>query len=153
MEKKIKPIVFPRYDEDIITQKRTLVHFESINGFIAADYIHPGDELQEVSQQAVGDTVVLCRKVLDKSGLGAKIVSVTQVKLSELSEEDCGKLNCSKEEYLERWNKLHPCAFVGNSDEKLIWRVEFEYTGSTIILFEVARKEAAHKENPSNVLN
>jgi hypothetical protein len=95
-------VVFPRYAEDIISQRRTLFH-------AVDDKAKVGEQLCLVGHHGA------CR------GIVATVVDVRRVHFGELSAEDEVKLNCSKADYLARWMKLHP------DSGDWVFAIEFRY--------------------------
>lgn len=82
-------IIFPRYSEDIATKRRTLFHA------VEDDY--------EIGEQLclVGHPDVV-------RGLAVVVTDVKRTRLEDLTPDDEVKLCCSKQDYLARWNDLHP---------------------------------------------
>lgn len=102
----MKNVVLPRHAQDVATKRRTLFH--DIEGDFKV-----GEEFSIVGHPNA------CR------GLVATVAKVERVQLADLTTVDAEKLNCPKEDYLARWNALHP----GWRGE--VFAVEFRYGFAT----------------------
>lgn len=105
-------IAFPRFEEDILTQNRTLFHLI----------------LKEDDHPILKDNVLLL--LVDHQaamrGIQAFVTSTTQVNLLEISDEDLVKLGgITKEEYFARWDAIHPDSLAASNPG--VWRIEFKY--------------------------
>jgi hypothetical protein len=118
MENQVPPeyhygaIVFPRFEEDIHTQNRTLFHLilKENDHPILKDHVL----LLLVSHQAA------------TRGVQAFVTSTAKVNLLEISDEDLVKLgDITKEEYFARWDVIHPDSLAASNPE--VWRIEFKY--------------------------
>jgi hypothetical protein len=102
-------IIFPRIEQDILTKKRTVLHFCSVDNILIGDYlvIHsdiPSDSVIAISQ----------------------IKSITPVKLKDISKESILKMNIdSHQEYFERMYKTYPKENLTLDSD--IFEIEFEY--------------------------
>jgi hypothetical protein len=71
--------------------------------------------------------VAFVRSETAAEGVRAIVIEVDKVRLGDIGEEDLRKLNCTRQEYEERWNSLHPDAPMESNPE--VWRVEVVYAG------------------------
>jgi hypothetical protein len=101
-------VCFPRYAQDIRTQKRTLFHMSK-------------------GLWLVGDTLLLCADPTFPEVARAIVTWVDRAKLRELSAEDLRLLNRDDAAaYFASWDALHP--EMPSSDDPLVYRIEFRYT-------------------------
>jgi hypothetical protein len=99
-------VTFPRYAEDVASGKRTLLHLL-------------GGDLE------IGDGLTLVAHPNMPRARVATIMKVERVPLCPLSDDDLRRLNAERDEYLARWDALHPEAASGSSP--MIYRIEFAY--------------------------
>lgn len=113
----ISTIYFPRFNEDISTELRTLFHMP-LGGRV----------------WKMGDMVRLTPTAVSLQDRGVyledKVAVVTDVRLVRLLAEldvDLGKLAAlDRAEYLSRWDTLHP-EWPSSGDPRA-WRIEIRYT-------------------------
>ena len=103
-------IVFPRIEQDIITKKRTVVHFCSVDNILIGDYLI-------IHSDIPSDSSVIAI---------SQIKSITLVKLKDISKESILKMNIdSHQEYFERMYKTYPKENLTLDSD--VFEIEFEY--------------------------
>jgi hypothetical protein len=113
MTKDLRTIVFPRWSEDVATERRVLVHV-------------PSDQ----SWFAVGDSLVLVPS-RHSFGKAATVVEVTRGQLVELLADDLPLLNLGPGDvaaYSARWDRANPRHPIAS--DPTVWRVVFRYDPS-----------------------
>lgn len=108
--KTIHEIRFPNYQDDIMSEKRTLFH----------NPVDDGHAWQ------VGDGLrLIAHPSLPRCKIGT-LIDVRQVRLLAELDVDLVKLGVTERgEYLARWDALHP--EFPFKDDPLVWRIEFRY--------------------------
>jgi hypothetical protein len=103
-------VVFPRFQEDVASKKRTLYH----------------EPLGETGGLEVGDRLILTPHENFPRGVATVVTAIDRVRLKELPEADLEKLAVgSREEYLSRWDAAFP--HESSSEDPQVWRIEFRY--------------------------
>lgn len=104
------PIVFPRYQEDVESKRRTLFHLPE----------------SDTGRPNVSDEMVITPHENFPRGKAAVVTDVSLVELASLPDADLEKLGgVSREEYFQRWNALFPDNQLPSNPK--VWRVEFSY--------------------------
>ena len=107
-KKSVHAVKFPRWHEDIMMEKRTLFHAP-----IREALWKVGDSLR-----------LLATPNFPRCKIGC-VTDVRQVQLLDALDADLVKLSTDRDDYLARWDALHPDApSVGNPT---VWRIEFQY--------------------------
>lgn len=110
MRFRCRTIVFPRWNEDIATERRTVLHLST-----------------EVADFAVGDRLLVV-PLPDRPGKSATIVEVRWVRLMECLVDDLPLLglgSADAEAYHTRWDRTNPKHPL--SSDPRIWRIVFRY--------------------------
>jgi hypothetical protein len=109
----VHEVRFPRYSEDVMSEKRTLFHALDGNAANGQPF-------------SVGDGLHLLAAPNFPRCVVAVIKKVDRVQLCPISGLDQRCLNVpDAATYLARWDALHPDApSIGNPE---VWRIEFEY--------------------------
>lgn len=108
--KGIHEIEFPRYRDDVMTQRRTLLH-------VPVDDHYPA--------WTVGDDLhLLAAPGYPRCAVGV-VTHVGQVRLLDGIDADLPKLCAGRDEYLSRWDALHPD--LSSARDPVVWRIEFRY--------------------------
>lgn len=109
MTKAIHEIRFPRYHDDINSEKRTLLHVP-----------------MEGQIYSVGDGLrLLAAPGFPRCKIGV-LTNVHQVHLLAELDADLGKLGgIDRADYLARWDALHPD--LPSEADPVVWRIEFRY--------------------------
>jgi hypothetical protein len=107
----IHEIHFPRFHEDVMSERRTLFHM-------------PVDE----QPWAKGDELrLLAAPNFPRCKIGT-LIDVRQVRLLDDLDAVLVKLGAvDRAEYLARWDTLHPK--LPSADDPMVWRIEFRYGG------------------------
>jgi hypothetical protein len=100
---------FPRYHEDVNSERRTLMHI-------------PIDDCA----WAIGDELrLLAAPGFPRCKVGV-LTDVRQVRLLDDLDADLGKLGeVDRAGYLARWDALHP--ELPSASDPVVWRIEFRY--------------------------
>jgi len=110
MPKFVHEIRFPRWHEDVSLQKRTVAHIR----IRPEERFFVGDELR-----------LLAAPNFPRCGTGT-LTEVALVKLLDVVDSDLAGLNVtSREEYLARWDALHPD--MPSSGNPEVWRIAWRY--------------------------
>ena len=107
---KLSGVQFPRYEEDVLTHKRTLFHIPAT---------------AEVTP-VVGSMIILLPEDSDPTKTPVIITHLDKVLLENLPDEDLSLLAVgSREDYFKRWEALHMANPLEISQE--VWRIQFSY--------------------------
>ncbi len=107
-----RTIVFPRWNEDIASERRTVLHL-----------------VAEGAEFAVGDRLLVV-PTANLRGKSAAVVEVRRVRLVEYLVDDLPFLGLSDsqadaEAYQARWDRTNPQHPI--SSDPMIWRIVFRY--------------------------
>lgn len=106
--KVVHEINFPRYHDDVMSERRTLFHMT-----VRSRSFDVGDGLRLAVPNLPRCKVAVVKKV-------------DRVPLCPISDDDLRRLNVDDAaSYLARWDELHP--EVPSSGNPEVWRIEFEY--------------------------
>lgn len=106
-----RTIVFPRWNEDIATERRTVLHLST----------------EAVGAFAIGDRLIVVPSATT-IGKRATIVEVNQARLAECLAGDLALLGlgpADAEAYHTRWDRTNPKHPL--SSDPMIWRIVFRY--------------------------
>jgi hypothetical protein len=125
----IHRIRFPRYVDDIVSERRTLFHMPV--GIVCSCSGDPADPDYTRSQRCkvhvwtVGDEIRLLDPDSPRCKIGV-LIDVRQVRLLAVLDVDLTKLGQpERASYLASWDALHPdCR---RSTDPVVWRIEFRY--------------------------
>jgi hypothetical protein len=114
MTKRVHAIRFPNHFTDILRAKRTVAHMP----IIAEHSFAVGDELQ-----LLGGPNFWCGSVT--------LVAADRMHLLAIVDDDLAVLNVtSREEYLARWDALHPS--LPSRGNPKVWRIAWRYETPSI---------------------
>lgn len=111
-------IVFPNIEDDILTQKRTVLHLPYIYDALVGDHIliHSYNTMDKVNNGTADFNIYA----------DAVIKSITMVRLIDISKEAISKMNInSHQEYFTRLFNAWPEDNLTN--QSLLFEIEFEY--------------------------
>jgi hypothetical protein len=111
--KAVHEVRFPRYSEDVMSEKRTIFHVL-------------GENAANRQPFSVGDGLRLLAAPNFPRCKVATITKVDRVQLCQIDDDDLRRLNVpDAATYLSCWDALHPeVPSIGNPE---VWRIEFEY--------------------------
>jgi hypothetical protein len=111
METEIYIVIFPRYEEDVLTHKRTLFHLP----------------LNTVNIPKLGSLTILIPEWFTNVLRASVVIThLSKVLLKDLPDEDLNLLAVeSREDYFKRWEVLHMANPLENPQE--VWRIQFNY--------------------------